>query len=277
MRYTNNMLFAHPVLSEVGDDFSGAEFNAEFGVDIDEQKLRITSEISVNCPEILDLINESKVGIGYYLMCKDTFLTRLREVKIGEAVEDFTISNFYGGVEIRPVIWTKAEIVDWPCSTLHPEYGGAVTLPLAALLAVGEIYRFTVDREFLKPLESVFELASDDEIQQGEFRVQLDYEKIRIEAHSSTIQNVGEYRNVPNGRLILLNSVYLPAVMEVLSRISTGDLQEYDSKSWHRVFVARCQQLNITIENCDSPFRDAQKLLKLPFKGLEAKREEFFA
>jgi hypothetical protein len=64
----------------------------------------------------------------------------------------------------------------------------------------------------------------------------------------------------------LLSAVYLPAVMDVLALLQSGETSA-TAKNWYRVFKAKCDDLAIdpTSPN-QSPLIIAQKLLRGPLK-----------
>jgi hypothetical protein len=64
---------------------------------------------------------------------------------------------------------------------------------------------------------------------------------------------------------LLLNGVYLPAVMEVLRNLAS-ERQLYEQRRWYRPFVARCEHLSIDVGD-PSLLEDAQKLLSDPYIG----------
>ena len=82
-------------------------------------------------------------------------------------------------------------------------------------------------------------------------------------------------RGLTIGKPIVLNSVYLPAVMQVLDSLKDGG-STYEGRRWYRVFDAKCTHLGI---NTDLPdlWSDAQKLLQTPFLEINHNREKFDA
>jgi DNA (cytosine-5)-methyltransferase 1 len=91
-------------------------------------------------------------------------------------------------------------------------------------------------------------------------------DRITILAEPKTFKDLAGMRNMPAGRDILLSAVYLPAVMDVLALLQSGETSP-TSKSWYRVFKAKCDDLAIDPAAPDqSPLAIAQKLLRAPLK-----------
>src|SRR5262249_35503708 len=129
-----------------------------------------------------------------------------------------------------------------------------------SVLALGDELVMHVGREKLAQMESIFTIAKADELGQGILSVFLEAEKIKILVASNIYDTVNRLRDLPIGKPIILNSVYLPAVMQVLDSLRDSG-STYEARRWYRVFDAKCTHLGI---NTDAPdlWGDAQKLLK---------------
>lgn len=277
MRYKDDMLFAHPVLREGSDDFLSAAFGVEFFHEIKETIFSLTSKIELNCSDLRDLIENGEAGVGYFIACRDTLQNRLVEVGLEVTVQDFPLVNFYGTVSLRPVVWAKAEKEGWSSSGINEEYEDDARFDRFALLAVADEVSFTVEQEFLKPLESIFELAPDasGRIEKNNFQVDIGGDKIRIVTHPDTKILVDRIRFKPSGRVVLFNSLYLPVVMEVVGQIKEGD-SGFESQPWYRVFSAKCAEAGMASLDNVSAFDAAQRLLESPFQQLDDNKEQLF-
>lgn len=275
MKLSDDMLFGHPVLSPISDDYREGAFDAEFTVSLEEHDiLTIGASITLNCPELDQLVEEGAAGCGFYLICRQTYQNRLIEMGPGKSTQSFNASHFFGTLQLRPVIWSREARTGWHSDFLHPEYGGSVDLPAAALLAVGAEQRFSIDRERLKPFESIFSLAATDTLRPGEVSVGPDNDKIVIGVHPDTKMSIDLIRNDSRGRTVLLNAIYLPAVMQVLSDMA-GKEANYEERAWYRVFMAKCAQCGFDPANT-VPLEHAQRLLDYPFKRIDAEKESLF-
>src|SRR5688572_23794691 len=59
MKLSDDMLFGHPVLSAVSDDFRDALFDAEFAIEVeDEESLKVEASIRLNCPDLDELLEQ---------------------------------------------------------------------------------------------------------------------------------------------------------------------------------------------------------------------------
>lgn len=274
MKLSDDMLFGHPVLWDQTDDYQDGVFEAEFEVNLSDDTITLSVKLDVNCEDIKELIESGAAGMGFYVICRRTYQNRLIEIAPGSTTTSLPASQFFGTVQIRPVVWAKEPRTAWTSGMLHGEYGEGVSFPAAALLAIGTEARFSVDRERLKPFETIFSLAATDQLDPGQFKVDPDENRITIYTNPDTKSSIDRIRNDVRGRTVLLNAIYLPAVMEVLSQMKGGS-KDFESRAWFRVFEAKCAAASIDPESV-SPIEGAQKLLNQPFNQIDKQKESLF-
>ena len=274
MKLSTDMLFAHPVLSSASTDYRDALFDADFIISIEHDNLDVAATITLKCADLNALLESGGAGCGFFLIGAQTYDNRLVEMRPGSAQHRFKASDFFGTIRIKPVVWSKKLCANWRSAFLNPEYGGIATFPAAAILAVGDEQTFSVDRERLKPFESIFSLVALEGIQQGQIAVDTDRDKITVNVTPETKASIEGIRNNPTGRNFLLNAVYFPAVMQVLNDVA-NDRGRCESRSWFRIFAAKCAAAGVDLQNPDY-LRDAQRLLGYPFRKIEAEKERLF-
>lgn len=274
MKYSEKMFFAQPVLREGADDYQAGDFAVEIGdASVSEENVEFSVEARLSCASLEKLIEEGSASAAVFITCMDTRFNQCFPLTSGiEKKYSIASGKLFGRVTILPVIHSTRRIKAWSSDDLHTEYGGHVDIPPAALLAVGGEAGFSVDRKRLKPLESIFDMAVDDSVEKGLFKVDTDNEKITILVHPETKEDLEGMRNSDKGRTILLGSVYLPALMEVFSQIrQNGNNQE--QHSWFRVFKAKCDAHFIDPMNCPI-LETSQTLLGIPFLKLQSVASE---
>lgn len=275
MKITDKTRFPHPVLSDFTGDYIGSHFSLEIKkIDeiIQEGKITVYFEIKISEQSIVDLVEKKKGKLGLFVTCLETHYNKLETIDMNQTVFEFLPGTLHGRVIIRPVIWVNQEVKDFTSENLHEEFGSEPRdlLP-GKIISVGDDHVFIAGRQKLAPMETIFKLAKDDKVPLGQTRVRLDKDKITILASSKTYSFICKLRNTSIGIGILMNSIYLPAVMEVLSALQSPD--EIDKeKRWFQIFNAKCEHLGIKLENGE-PLRDAQKLMKSPFMRIEECKE----
>ncbi len=276
MKITDQTRFPHPVLNSQTHDFKSDSFEVELEVHEKPSASRLVivcnakvSEQDINC-----FVEAGTAVMGLFVTCLNTYYNKLDHIKPGVFTIDYPQGALYGRVTLRPVIWAKKDIKNWKSENIHEEFGTVpIDLSKGAILALGEESIINVGQEKLVPIETIFSLALNDEISEREIGLQLDGDKITILVAPNTYNAINGFRGGKPGKSILLNSIYLPAVMEVLNSLSEN-AEAYESRRWYRPFTAKCDHLSVDL---DAPalWEDAQKLLMTPFGKLLDIREDF--
>jgi len=275
MKVNDRTRFPHPVLSDLTGDYKEGHF-AFVVTEVEEvpkqNKVTLHYEIEISEESIAELIEAGKAEIGIFVTCLETYYNDLKAIDPTNSSISFEPGTLNGRVIVRPVIWVSEDVEDFSSSNLHEEFGGdSLKLSKSEVIALGEETIFTVGREKLAPMETIFSLAKDDTVPPGEIMVQTEADKITILACPETYTHIYRLRGNTPGKVILLNSVYLPAVMEVLSALQNPP-EALIEQRWYRIFRAKCEHIGINPESGDV-LSDAQKLLKSPFSRIEKSRE----
>lgn len=267
MKLNESMRYPHPVLSEYSADYVTSEFKCVFIQQITSaDELKLTADLSLDNKELRQLIENQEAAVGYFVVCRRTYFNFLQPVPLGQSEKFFDGSKLFGTVMIRPVVWTLQPVKDFTSPLIHKEFGEAVSLPKGSIIALGPEFRFSIDKRKFKPFESIFELAEDASVAPGMVTVDPMRDRITILAEPKTYRDLADMRNVPAGKSILLSAVYLPAVMDVLALLQSGETSP-TGKNWYRVFKAKCDDLAIDpAAPNQSPLAIAQKLLKAPIR-----------
>lgn len=278
MKIDNDMRFPHPVLNENTGDYRTGRFSIEIVINesFSGDQLRLDYVNVLTEQAILQLVREKKASIGVSVECLETYFNRLVRLDPGGGSIAFEPGQLRGRVTLRPMIWATEDIFGFNSDDLHEEFSRtswAVTQ--GAILALAEEFVINVGREKLAPMATIFSLAENPDVPEGETAIDLGQDKIVINASGATYQAITELRALnPQAQVVLLNSVFLPAVMEVLANLSDDGKSQFDDRRWFRIFSAKCDHLNINIENSDV-LEDAQKLLKSPFGKIVKYKESF--
>lgn len=268
MKISDHMRYPYPVLSEYSQDYLTGEFRCEFIQQMTpEGELKLTSGLALDSKELTALIEAQKASIGYFVVCRRTFFNFLQPVPLGKSEKFFDASKLFGRVIIRPAVWTLTKVKNFSSPHIHKEFGETVNLPKGSIVALGPEFSFSIDKKKFKPFESIFDLAESPDIEPGTIVVDPLQERITILAEPKTHKTLASIRNMPRGKDVMLNNVYMPAVMEVLSLLQGGDASSVSGKHWYRVFKAKCDDLGIDpASQNQSPLLVAQKLLRAPLK-----------
>lgn len=260
MKISDSMRFPHPVLSEITSDYLSGSFEYNFlQQTMENGSLKLCSQLSIANENLSKLIADGQVAIGFYLICRTTFYDELHITTSVDYEIIIPKGMLFGQVVVRPIAWTTADDIDLSSNELNPEFI-APRVPKGTIVALGLEHTFSMDPMKFQALENIFELAKDDTISPGIFLVDLEGDRIKLVAQEQTFERINFFRTGID-RNYLLSCVYLPALVEALSRKTDED------KRWYQVLKAKSDELGIQIET-QTPLECAQLLLKQPLHEL---------
>lgn len=273
MKLNERMRYPHPVLSDFSSDYTTGEFSAFFSHQVtDDNRLKIVSDLSINCDELRVLIENQKASAGYFAICRRTYFNYLQTASLGESENFFELNQLYGTVSLRPVIWTLEDVENYSSSLIDDEFGKDIVITKGSVIAMGPEFRFSVDQQKFKPFETIFTLSKSKDVEPGTIEVDPEGDKIEILADPETYESIVYIRNIHQGPEILLNTVYMPTIMDVLSSFQTS--RSFEEKRWYRIFKAKCDDIGIDpLKDTFSPLKVAQQLLRKPLQEIRKAME----
>jgi len=269
VRISENTRFPHPVLGLNTGDFVAGEFSVEIQVNENRSTgaVAMYHDITLTEPGILALIQNNHASVGCLIKCGDTFFSDLREMAWPTGQIDFQPGILLNRVSLRPIIWLKTDLNDWNPGTIHHEFQPPVSLHNSDIIAISDEQIISVGQAKLAPIESIFNLVKSEDVINGIFEVDVMEHHISLRVSEEIFQTIAQLRLKADGEHILMSSIYMPAVMEVLDILRSGE-QSYDNFRWYQPFLAKCESRGIEINNNMSTLKAAQVLLEHPIARL---------
>ncbi|MYI68598.1 MAG: hypothetical protein F4103_07600 [Boseongicola sp. SB0673_bin_14] len=269
MRLSQETRFPHPVLGLETGDFTSGGFDAEFTLVENTKSGALTIEHSMILTEseIQRLVATERAAAGCFVRCADTYFAELRPMSWPQGRTDFTAGKLLNTVSLRPLIWLLDDLPDWDPGTINPEFSPPVTLVRGDIIAVGAEHIVSVGHAKLRPIESIFELDQSPDVPEGTIQVDPDRDRITILADPKTYELIRLLRDQAHGRPVVMNAVYMPAVMEVLDALRESE-DGYQDRRWYQTFLAKCDAEGIDPSADSSILENAQKLLGSPAGSL---------
>ena len=263
MRLSPSSRFAHPVLSRDTTDYRNAAFELQLVYEEDFQLglLTLACTPTIRSPAVEDLLRQNLVARSLSVGCRDTYYREIHDLDEADRVV-LPLDHFFGRVEITPLLISKGPIASYTSTDLSEEFQQPITFQIGDLVGYAPTMFITVGRLKLEKFDSIFQLSEVGDLPDGEVAVDVEADKIQIQVSPATKQVIDSLRVNTTGQQVLLSTVYLPAVMEVLSILGT-DSGAGSGKRWREVFTAKCDRLGINPERSEL-LRDAQRLLHYP-------------
>ena len=269
MKISETTSFPHPVLAPWSTDVTSATISAE----ISFREERETNQVSIHCafsldqPDIVRLIQTGAATFGCYIRCQDTGFRRLQQFGFPSGMHDFAAGALLGSVSLRPMVWTIDAVSNYRPEGAHSEFRSGFDLGSGEILALDEEQIIQVTRPPLPSIESIFEIIASDEVLEGRFELDTEADRISVRMGPKTYRLVQSLRQTDDvTRVVVMNSLFSPVVMQVLQQLSDG-YEQFEQYRWLHPFRARCEQAGIDVEKADL-LTDAQRLLERPFASL---------
>ena len=280
MKYDIRKAFPYPVLRPGSSDYQSGEFsmeselNREFG----STKIQLKAVFNLINPEQKKLIEEEKAKFALLVSCSSTFYRNVIESKENMVNYCFTKGQLYEKVELCPFVVTTKNLNGFKLDVWHEDYSQmSFDLKVGSVLAVGESRIFHIDLAEESPPESIFLLQKDNSLEVGQWNCSFgsDHDKVTISLSEDDYDHINSIRvdNKGDANIFLLNSVYFPALVWLLSEMDrfseNGDYEDYAECAWFRSIESKLDELNCSKigSGCDRII-DAQKIFESPLKEL---------
>lgn len=271
MRLSDEMNFPHPVLAKWRDDFRSGRFDVDvvYRVSKTDGRLELAFEGCLESEAIERLIRDGVAMLGCFVFCRATGLRRLIQLGKLPTTCSFAKGDLLETVTIRPIVWLLKDIDSWVPPDVHDEFGSPQSVSAGDIVAMSDELVITVDQAELPALETIIDLKINDTLPDGQFDIDLTRDRVTILASRDTKHLVDTLRETTEAAAAsVFNSLYVPAVMTILTEIDRGGSEQFEGLRWLEPFLRRCEKLNLT-PSSETAFRDAQRLLDLPFHQLQ--------
>lgn len=271
MRFDAQTSFPYPVLRPFVDDYLDGAWqpNIQFVKTADDNNIKVLAEFKLSIPEIQAAIDADQARYVIVLTCRDTYFRKAFKAKSGKMTITVASSELRGEIEALPLIIAVKDIPAFRSQFINPEFGsGPFVFKAGGLLAIDEPHKQYIDREYFKPIGSVIQLATREDLREWDWDISLDDAsgKIMVYVSEKAKNAIDLARNTVRGKAALLNSLWYTAVMVALDALKHGE-EEHADKKWAKVFKAKCAHQGLKYKK-EEPFRVALQLLDFPLLQL---------
>lgn len=270
MKYDPEKSFGYPVLSNNSDDYLKANFQTEIDFNINEEnpkQFKVEYIFACGVSEIRNLVKKGDAAYWLKVACRSTFYSKLYEVgPQGELLLEG--HDLRDTVEFSGFVIGKRES-QLASEKINPEFGyKEFSIANGQVLAQGEPRVYVTDKDFWRPISSIFEIFPKDELKDGEYTIDLDTETgfVMIFANLKQCQTLRDFESTKEGQIILLNTVYFMAVNKMIEALRERP-EDYSDKKWAQILKAKAASKNIDINNKDE-LLPTHKILGHPLLAL---------
>lgn len=268
MKFDKNKAFPYPVLRPFSDDYIDIEFQATVDFAISGESIDADISFALSSDEIHNEIGKGNAAFLCIVSCRDTYFQEVLSTGDGKIAHQFDPGSLRGEVRVDPYIVVLKGIDGFTSPDINPEFGKAsFSFTPGDVLAQDETQVFYIDRDLFKPLTSIFDLVKSETLSGGEWKAGLEEDHVQIEVSPQIKESIDNARNDKQKQVVLLNSLYYPAVIQALQRLKES-ASDYDEKRWAKVIKMQLHNAGWALENHE-PYVLAQRLMKHPMVMLE--------
>ncbi|RUW58537.1 hypothetical protein [Mesorhizobium sp. M7A.F.Ca.US.008.03.1.1] len=263
--------FPYPVLRPSVDDYIDGDIQATVDFTQSGDGLTLTANISfaLSVPEIVAEIEAGRAAYSVVFACRDTYFRKAVLSDVPTFSHSFPAGSIRGEVLIYPYVVARTNIASFTCKWINAEFGaGPFAFDEGAALALEVPQAIYVDRDAFKPISSAFQLVKSYDVPDNQWRVDPYGDKVIISVSPDTKAKIDLARNDSGKKAILLNSIYLGAVIQCVSLLKY-EPDEVENYRWAHIFHKRCDDLSINLDHQSASFV-AQELMKHPMKLIDA-------
>ncbi len=269
MRFDPQKAFPYPVLRPYNDDYKDGEYQTTVDFVVGGHKIIASVLFHLSSEEMKEQVELGNAEFAIVISCRDTYYRHKMSSKSEQIEEEFDIGSFRGEVRADSYIVVKKDIDFFTSNDINNEFGpGPFKYTKGDILAQDEPQVFYIERDYFKPITSVFELVKKEELTESEWRLSFNQDRVQIELSSRMKDKINDARNNKNNQAILINSIYFAAVMQAIHNLkeSYTDFEDY---KWADVITKQAHNKGIDIES-DDIYYSAEKLMDYPLSILDA-------
>jgi hypothetical protein len=270
MRFDLKKSFGYPVLRENSEDYLDSTIKTSFTltqVPESNSEFFLDYDVVIGVDEIIESINSRDLILIISCFCPKT----LHSISInsfdlnGRSLID--MRDFRGDIRIETEIVVNSNEYLLNSKKFHQEYGvNTFTLTRGQVVAQAWPEKVFVEREIFTSISSLFQWSTNDELEDGLWKMVVTPSKIKIQINQKQRNLLINSSNSKEGRAVLLNSIFFPALIQLINYAIAGDYDENDV--WFRVIEVKLSSMNKVIGPNSDPIELAQSLLKKPLSNL---------
>ncbi len=277
MKFDREKSFGYPTLRTVleGDDFTLLDYpNKTFDPDIkvkvdaaNPQFLTLEYEVGLRVKVLTDLIKQKKAKFYFQVECPSTFFCEAFSSVDDEGTFQLSGEKLKDRIDITPFVIAESQL-ELLSAEIHDDFGKQkFDISRGSVLAIGRPTEYFITREQFRSVRSIFEFNQNDDVEPGDFRIRTDENYVTIEVNPSVYASVKTAEQDKSSRLFILNSLYVPVVMQLLYDLKQ-DPGLAENKRWASTIIGKANQKGLNIEDDNALVFNAQKLLDMPFGKL---------
>lgn len=274
-----NKNYPHPVLTDWGDDIKDSIISCDIDFRWDKTYYYLNYSLKIKNRTIEEAIASGKSHFMLHVECSKTFFREAFKIELSDVDTDvitgtinIPANKIKDVTEVSIFVCASSPIENYLPENMHSDYGSmSFQLGNGDFMAAWKTCRFTLYQEYdpIKKADSIISFHRDMERQTGEIEVDTGYDKLIARLPIDIHDMYEGLKADKNKEDIIVTMLALPVIIEGLQHIkSEEERSENDGQGlrWYRSILNKLHGMGIErIQNEDSMFKLAQKILELPY------------
>ncbi len=225
--------YPNPVLGNADDVTVGTIDPAvSFTVTDEAVQLDLTN-LSTSNATLDEMLRAGRAAWAIRVQCARTYFRS--EFQTSDRAHRLTFrgDDLDGRVDVEIALFAASSVGGYSPEGLHSDYGEAVfDLQVGAVIGVGPVFSFDVDKEFdplRAPVSSLMRLTQGD-FETGPFRLDLGGELLEVFLSKEDYARLGAIKDKVPG--VLHAALVLPVLTEALTRLASSNGSEFAGQRW---------------------------------------------
>jgi len=272
MRFDPKKSFGYPVLRKDSSDYVGADINTIIELIATEDSTHlyeIEYHIMIGVQEIRDAILSRDLALVVSFFCPKTLYSESYVTQDPNGRREVDMRNIKGDLFITVEVIVSSPTFNLKSTKFHPEFLASsenFLLQRGDLVSQALPVKLFIEREVFQSVISLFQWAPRDDMSDGTWKMGCSPDSVQIYANPKQIRLLTAAQNSKEGKALLINAIFFPAIINLISQVIAGDYDENDL--WFKVLEMKLQVTNDRITEGSDPIELAQKLLKNPLSAL---------
>jgi hypothetical protein len=262
MKFDPQKTFPYPVLRPGSDDYVEAEFQSAVQFEFVEGGIVVSCNFATSSVELLNLIEAGYAQFVAIVSCRETYFRKTYRTKGSSISESLDANSLRGEVIAETYIVAIKDIKNYSSPDISPEFGKKrFDFVSGNVLAQAETQLAYIDREAFKPISSVFELARDESLSGGAWKVSLEQDNVQIQVSPEMKEAIDANRSSKEARSVLVNSIYFSAATHMVQAMKDSD--DFGDLRWAEILRKQLFNHGLDLTSVDAYYA-AQVLMKSP-------------
>ena len=239
--------YRHPVLAFYSPDYlPGNRFDCHMELNFGEAgSPSIQVSFNLENDYLTDLVTNGQAGLGLDILVSETVSRRFLWVDSFSSEFSLDAIDFFGEIEIAPLLVAKADMMNFRPEFINPEYQQKeFPVMRGEPLAIAPVFVAEIQPDYMQPIDP-FEIVSRGGKEHHWYELDCSSNKLILSVSEELFTAVNLTKSDSGMAHMLYPSIYQDAVQAAIAEAQQSD---YESKYWARLLRDRLLENGLPLD-----------------------------